>query len=294
MTEEQKPADSGPPAKSPPPAGPPAKAPTAPPTNCNPTSAQQPPSQPPAQQKPPQQQQKAPPPPAKNPPAQADPNAKRELPPPPRPKRSGSNFKRSESLTEFAKALSRAQGEMDTASKDSLNPFHHAYYADMASVVGALRGPFSKNGLSFMQFPRCTDEGVEVETLILHDSGEWVSDVLGMPTMKIDPQGYGQAITYACRYAVRSMAGVAPEEDDANKPTADTQKARSDAIDTLTAAAKQGMEAFEAAFKLLPPETRKFVQRDLPGIRKQIPGTGGNGGNGSGATAPPARSASVI
>jgi ERF superfamily len=194
-------------------------------------------------------------------------------PPPPRPKAAEvRGYKRSETVALLFTAMSKAQGQMEMASKDADNPFFHSKYADMASVVGVIRKPFADNGLFFMQFPNATDEGIEVTTLIGHESGEWVESVLALPTMKIDPQGYGTAITYCCRYAIRSIAGVAPEEDDGNKATESAGKARETALKILNDAAPKGVEAFEEAFKALPPEARKLVQRDLPTIREKISG----------------------
>lgn len=200
---------------------------------------------------------------------------KPQLPPPPvpRPKATGDgHFRRSESLAAFAPAMAKAQGEIGFAMKDTDNTFFLSKYADMASVVNAFKIAFAKHGLFFMQFPRATDEGIEVETLIMHESAEWVSDILSLPVMKIDPHGYGQGITYCCRYAIRSMVGVAPEEDDGNKPSEDVGKAREAALKALTEAAAKGPQAFETTFKELPMDVRKAIQRDLPTIREKIVG----------------------
>ncbi len=60
---------------------------------------------------------------------------------------------KSESIKELATALNKAQSEMSGAKKKETNPFFKKKYADMNSVVDAVRIPFSNHGLSYSQFP---------------------------------------------------------------------------------------------------------------------------------------------
>jgi hypothetical protein len=129
---------------------------------------------------------------------------------------------KSESIKELATSLAKAQGSIKGAIKDSSNPFFKSKYADLASVVEAIRSAFAANGLSYIQTvePSQADE-VRVETMILHSSGEWIScGVLALPVSKVDAQGYGSALTYARRYSLSAAVGVAPEDDDGNAATA--------------------------------------------------------------------------
>ena len=123
---------------------------------------------------------------------------------------------KSESIKELATSLAKAQGSIKGAIKDSSNPFFKSKYADLASVVEAIRSAFAANGLSYIQTvePSQADE-VRVETMILHSSGEWIScGVLALPVSKVDAQGYGSALTYARRYSLSAAVGVASEADD--------------------------------------------------------------------------------
>ena len=129
---------------------------------------------------------------------------------------------KSESIKELATSLAKAQGSIKGAIKDSSNPFFKSKYADLASVVEAIRSAFAANGLSYIQTvePSQADE-VRVETMILHSSGEWIScGVLALPVSKVDAQGYGSALTYARRYSLSAAVGIAPEDDDGNAATA--------------------------------------------------------------------------
>ncbi len=130
---------------------------------------------------------------------------------------------KSDSIKEIAAALHKAQGEMSGAKKGAANPFFKSKYADMNSVVDAVRVPFSNHGLSYSQFPIYQDGLVGVETILMHESGEFISSELVLPITKKDAQAAGSAITYARRYALQSIAGIPSEDDDGNaasKPAA--------------------------------------------------------------------------
>ena len=120
----------------------------------------------------------------------------------------------SESIAELAKALAMAQSEIKGAAKDSTNPHFKTKYADLASVWDACREPLTKNGLSVAQSTRMEGNAVVVITMLLHSSGEYIRGEISLPPTKPDPQGHGSAITYARRYALAAMVGIAPEDDD--------------------------------------------------------------------------------
>ena len=125
---------------------------------------------------------------------------------------------KSENINELAAALSRAQGAIKGALKDSLNPHFKAKYADLASTWDACREQLAKNELSVVQMPDVSETGgIAVETILMHSSGQWISSRFVMPLAKPDAHGVGSAITYARRYALAAMVGIAPEDDDGNK-----------------------------------------------------------------------------
>lgn len=124
---------------------------------------------------------------------------------------------RSATIGKLAEALCKAQASMNGAVKDSANPFYKSKYADLASVWDACRGPLSSNGLAVIQTTVPSANGkVGVETILAHQSGEWISGLLEMTPVKADPQGVGSAITYARRYGLQAIVGIAPEDDDGN------------------------------------------------------------------------------
>ncbi len=113
-------------------------------------------------------------------------------------------------------AFIKAQTAMGDLLKTSSNPHFKSKYADLAAVVEAVLPALNENGFGLMQPPHSDGELVEVETLLLHDSGGYIRSTLGLRPSKTDPQGVGSAITYGRRYALQSIAGIAPEDDDGN------------------------------------------------------------------------------
>jgi hypothetical protein len=122
----------------------------------------------------------------------------------------------SPTIGQLAAALAKAQGQMSTAKKDSANPFFKSSYADLAACWEACRTPLSSNGLAIIQTTRHTQTGdVQVISTLAHaESGEWIKGVLTIKPVKADPQGIGSALTYARRYALCAMVGIAPDDDD--------------------------------------------------------------------------------
>lgn len=123
-------------------------------------------------------------------------------------------MKRSESVAKIADALAKAQAQIRGAAKDRENPHFKAAYADLASVWEACREPLAKNSLSVSQGVDTSEEGVTVTTLLMHSSGEWLESSLTMKPDRAGPQAIGSVTTYARRYALSAMVGVAPDDDD--------------------------------------------------------------------------------
>ena len=126
------------------------------------------------------------------------------------------NMDRSDETAELFAALSKAQGEIHDATKGAENPYFKSKYADLSAVRSVIQGPISRHGLGIIQRPTTVDGGVVVETMLTHQSGQYISNKLFMPAGKQDPHGLGSAITYARRYSIMSMLCLAAEDDDGN------------------------------------------------------------------------------
>ena len=114
-------------------------------------------------------------------------------------------------------AMAKAFHDIEGATKDSLNPHFKSKYADLSSVVAAVKPALAKHGLWFRQMTHMVDGGVSIETFICHATGEEVScGVLFTPASKNDAQAYGSALSYCRRYSLMTAFGVCPEDDDGN------------------------------------------------------------------------------
>ena len=117
----------------------------------------------------------------------------------------------------IAVALAAAQASMGKALKSSSNPHFKSKYADLASVVDACMPSLNACGIAVIQPTTDDDSGRYVETILIHGAtGETLKCRVPLIVSKNDMQGYGSAVTYARRYGLMSMAGIAPEDDDGN------------------------------------------------------------------------------
>jgi len=126
-------------------------------------------------------------------------------------------MKHSDNIDKIAAALAKAQGEIDGAKKTATNPAFRSKYADLAGCVEACRDSLTEHGIAVLQMPQPCDDGVMLVTMLTHASGQWIADGgLHVPASKKDAQGFGSALTYARRYGLCAMVGIAPEDDDGN------------------------------------------------------------------------------
>lgn len=162
-----------------------------------------------------------------------------------------------------ASALAAAQAQMGKALKSANNPHFRSKYADLASVMDACLPALNANGIAVVQ-PTVDDEsGRYVETILIHgETGTELKCRVPLIVQKNDMQGYGSAVTYARRYGLMSMAGIAPEDDDGNaaakaapkgedrKPAGPPQEALDAAKDSLAGA--HSLDQLKAIWSDLP------------------------------------------
>lgn len=125
----------------------------------------------------------------------------------------------SEKRGELFAAMAKAQAEITGAKKGASNPFFKSKYADLALCLDAIREPLSNNGLCVIQTTEESEGAVIVVTTLGHDSGEWMTGRLKMFPDKAGPQAVGSCITYARRYALAAITGLAQVDDDAETAT---------------------------------------------------------------------------
>jgi hypothetical protein len=149
-----------------------------------------------------------------------------------------------ENINELATALAKAQAEIQNPKFDSVNPHFKNKFASLAAVRNAIVPVFAKHGLSVIQDLTAADMSILCTTIILHSSGQSIHvGPLPMPVMKADAQGYGSAATYARRYALLSLAGVAGEPDDDGNAAVATNTNGKDKAPNITEAQAVDLKA---------------------------------------------------
>lgn len=126
-------------------------------------------------------------------------------------------------MKQISAAFVKAQQKFGPAIKNAKS--HQNKYADLGSCFDAVIDAFHTNNIAVVQQTHESTDGVVVETIFLHESGEQISGgKLFVPYTKKDAQGFGSALTYARRYSLMASCGLAPEDDDgkrASEPTKD-------------------------------------------------------------------------
>jgi hypothetical protein len=121
-------------------------------------------------------------------------------------------------MKNIASALVKAQLEMTTPKKGSVNPFFKNKYADLNDVLAAVVPALNNNGIVLLQ-PLVNIEGKNfVKTVLMHESGEIFESLAEIFCKNTnDAQAYGSGVTYARRYSLSSICGIGSEDDDAQK-----------------------------------------------------------------------------
>ena len=184
----------------------------------------------------------------------------------------------SETIKELAKALAKCQGEVSVAHKSKNNTFHKSKYADLASCWDACRGPLASNGLSIVQFPGKAEKGwINLITQLIHESGQWIKGSINMRLVTRkqgggwipadDPQTYGITCTYARRYGLMAMVGIAPGDDTDGEPTNKEKNEQEQLSKIQTTKEKKQLS------KPIKPSNQDDIPMDVPPIThdKKIP-----------------------
>ena len=168
---------------------------------------------------------------------------------------------KSESITKVAAALVKAQSEMSNAKKGATNPFFKSKYADLNSIREAALPVLNAHGITIIQ-PTCVLDGVNyVETILLHESGEYISSLTQIVVDKMnDAQKHGSGLSYARRYALQSIVCLGAEDDDANaavKPSMPPREVVTADQAKIMINAVTDVDVIAAGYKSLPKELQK-------------------------------------
>lgn len=118
-------------------------------------------------------------------------------------------------MKNIATALVKAQKEFGPALKTATNPHFRSKYANLSNCVEAVIDALNNNGIFLLQKNYDHQNGIMVETVFVHESGEMLEcGCLFFPAQKNDPQGFMSALTYGRRASLMAACGIAPEDDD--------------------------------------------------------------------------------
>jgi hypothetical protein len=159
-------------------------------------------------------------------------------------------------MKEISAALVKAQTEFGPALKTHTNPAFRSKYANLSACVEAVVDALNNNKIFLMQPTHLCEDGVIVETVFIHASGEQISSgKLHVPATKHDAQGYGSALTYARRYSLMAACGIAPEDDDGNAASKPAPKAKQEPKPEPKPEIPEKMEGKEGPWQLLVTTT---------------------------------------
>ena len=157
---------------------------------------------------------------------------------------------KSETIGKLADALAKAQAQIKTIGFDATNPFFKSKYTTLTAIMENVRPLLAEFGLSIINgggTPHFNDKGhvtaVEVEGILVHASGEWISVSIVMPVeaepitkgsdiREPNPQSVGSAVSYGRRYVVSALLALATDEDtDGNHPSRDPRQQQTKRIE---------------------------------------------------------------
>lgn len=191
-------------------------------------------------------------------------------------------MQQSEQLNELAKSLAKAQGnfptiprEREVEVKTKAGGSYYFSYAEFSTIREHVQPVLTDNGLSFVQSTSVTSNGGTIlVTLLMHESGQWISAEMPVKQSEEGAQAFGSALTYAKRYALTLMLGLATEDDD------DGNGAEGNEVQSATGQAKRGtapsaetsefrtLVAQAHAMPSLKENERKFVNEQHDRIKQ--------------------------
>jgi len=177
---------------------------------------------------------------------------------------------KSESIAKLAVALLKAQRKMGVALKDSKNPFFKSKYADLNAVIDASVPVLNDEGIAVLQNVNTDANGSSVQTVLLHESGEYIESNTPITVAKQnDPQALGSAISYARRYGLQAMSVLKAEDDDGNAGSGKMPSYASPLLSNIpkaypTEVVSKSTDAQLIAESTLPKKKVSFSKKSIP------------------------------
>lgn len=162
----------------------------------------------------------------------------------------------------LAAALAKAQGAMKNAEMNKTNPHYRSRYADLAAIRDAVVPALSANGIALVQTIEPVEAGFIVRTTLLHDEDALSSTCPILCAPNAPAQAFGSALTYARRYSLAAIAGIAADEDDdGNEAQANAPKSQSKPTQKPQAPAPQTPAQKPAGYAIPHGSTDEFLAK---------------------------------
>jgi len=161
-------------------------------------------------------------------------------------------------LDALATALTSFQSTFKNPPKNKTNPFFNSTYVDLADALDVVRKGLSEQGLSFIQLTSAGEDRVILHTRLLHVTGQWIEGTY--PVTKLaKAQEMGSALTYARRYALFALVGIAGEDDDDGNVATHGDAKPSNAQSVAQKAVAKATEKQMAKIGLTPEESKQLA-----------------------------------
>jgi len=139
-------------------------------------------------------------------------------------------------------ALIAAQSEFPGIPKEAMGQARGGKYpyATLPAVLEAVVPSLNRHGIALIQRTAVDGESLTLHTILRHTSGEEVESVVPLP-MPASWQEWGSAMTYARRYSITALAGVAPDDDDDGARAQDAPRPATRPVEDHGVCADHGM-----------------------------------------------------
>lgn len=178
-----------------------------------------------------------------------------------------STIARSESMANLAKNLIRASKSINSnVLKNATNDMYGSGFANLGAVINATKEALLEVGIVVIQSPAESKTGgcVNLATMLLHESGEWMEGTCSAPMPQLDPQGFGHAISYLRRYALNAMLNLYQSDDDGNSAIAFPTQAVANSVATTQVAAPVVTQAAAQGSTQVKTQTTNNVGAEVP------------------------------
>lgn len=153
----------------------------------------------------------------------------------------GGNVNHSETIAKVAGAVTRAQAALQNVTCDAENPHFKNNYVSLPALLDAVRPVLAEHKLALVQLPANDGDRIGIETILMHESGEWIGASLFVRPIKDDPQQAGSAITYCRRYSLAAALAIGQEDDDGNAASGKAKREREPARQSAREQAPQSV-----------------------------------------------------